>query len=219
MDFIRFRSIGEILYEVMTGLLFYPRTLWRVLLQPAEVSAEIDRAADSGQPAVDLVSPPLFLILSILAAHALDLVMRSALEPPAPVPAGNLLLLRLLAFSLLPLVMAAGTVRREGRPVDHATLRPAFDLQCFYVAPFALSASVAAVLIRSPVASMGIAGVALAVAAVAWHLCVQTRWLGGRLSVGRVSAFRTALWLSTVALFFSLVSAPLILGLPGARAA
>jgi hypothetical protein len=55
-----------------------------------------------------------------------------------------------VAFSLFPLVMAAGTLRRQGRPVDHATLREPFELQCLCAAPFALSLSVAAILVGSP---------------------------------------------------------------------
>ena len=217
MERLRFRTIGEILYEVMTGLLFYPRTLWRVLLWPAEALATSragreEAAAGGGPP--DLVSPPLFLFISILLAHALDLFLRGELGQAAPSAGLGPLLFRVVAFSLFPLVMAAGTLRRQGRPVDHATLREPFELQCLCAAPFALSLSVAAILVGSPTASTRLAGGAIGLAAVAWYLCVQTRWLHRRLAVGSFQAFRTAAWLFAVALFCCLPPALLILGPP-----
>ncbi|WP_165184870.1 hypothetical protein [Caulobacter soli] len=212
MERLRFRTIGEILYEVMTGLLFYPRTLWRVLLWPAE--AERDAAG----PSPDLVSPPLFLFLSILLAHALDLFLRSALGDAAQPPGLGPLLFRVVAFSLFPLVMATGTLRRQGSPVDHATLREPFELQCLCAAPFALSLSVAVILVVSPAGSVRLVGVTIGVAAIAWYLCVQTRWLRRRLAVGGFQAFRTATWLFVLALACCLPPALLILGAPRAQA-
>jgi hypothetical protein len=209
MERLRFRTLGEILYELMTGLLFYPRTLWRVLLQPTQV------ADAAGEPAADRVSPPLFLLTSILAAHGLDLAMRSELGQAAGVFDLAPLVFRVLAFSLLPLMLASGVLRREGRPVNHATLRIPFDLQCFYAAPLAISVSVAAVLARAPSPAVRLAGVLLGLGAAAWHLCVQTRWIRARLAVSRFRAFRTAFWLTGVALFFCLLSTPLIFGLAG----
>jgi hypothetical protein len=221
MDRLRFRTIGEILYEVMTGLLFYPRTLWRVLLWPAEALAGPqvgqDEAAGGGEagPPSDLVSPPLFLLISILLAHALDLGLRGELGQAAPSSGLGALLFRGLAFSLFPLVMAAGTLRRQGQRVDHATLREPFELQCLCAAPFALSLSVAAILVGSPALATRLAGGAIGLAAVAWYLCVQTRWLRRRLAVGQFRAFRSATWLFAVAAACCLPPALLILGPPG----
>jgi hypothetical protein len=218
MERVRFRTMGEILYEVMTGLLFYPRTLWRVLLWPAEALAPAQTGRDeaeanpAGAPA-DLVSPPLFLLISILLAQALDVFLRGQLGEAAASGLGPLLF-RVLAFSLFPLVMAAGTLRRQGRPIDHATLREPFELQCLCAAPFALSLSVAVILIGSPTGSTRLAGAAIGLAAVAWYLSVQTRWLHRRLAVGGFQAFRTAAWLFVVASFCCLPPALLILGQP-----
>ena len=212
MEFLRFRSIGDILYEMTLWMLFYPRTLWRVLLRPVEV--DCTRDGEFGEVFADLVSPPLFLFISILLAHALDLCLRSELGEAAQAPGLGPLLFRALAFSLFPLVMATGTLRRQGRPIDHTTLREPFELQCLCAAPFALSLSVAVILIGSPVEATRLAGAALGLAAVAWYLCVQTRWLHRRLAVGSFQAFRTAAWLFAVALFCCLPPALLILGPP-----
>jgi len=217
MERLRFRTIGEILYEVMTGLLFYPRTLWRVLLWPTEAAVLVERGRDEagvdaqGGPPPDLVSPPLFLLISILLAHALDLFLRGGWGDSASSDLGPLLF-RALAFSLFPLAMAAGTLRRQGRPVDHATLREPFELQCLCAAPFVLSLSVAVTLIGSPTVSTRWAGAAIGLAAVVWYLSVQTRWVRRRLAVGGFQAFRTAAWLFAVASFCCLPPALLILG-------
>jgi hypothetical protein len=189
------RSIEDLLYEAMTSLLFYPRALWRVLL-------EAGRGEAAGGPVAGLVSPPLFLMISILIAHALERAMGAGGDRPVAVSQVSLLIFRLLAFSLFPLVMTVGALRREGLPIDHATLREPFYRQCVYTAPFSISVCVAAVLVQSPAAPVRMAGAVLTLAATAWYLCVQTRWLGARLVVGRWRAFRTALWLLVVALSF-----------------
>lgn len=205
MEIQRFRSIGDLLYEMTLWLLFYPRTLWRVLLRPAEVG--------EAEPGAELVSPPLFLMISILAAHALDLAMRAQMGERAQGLDIGLLVFRVVAFSLFPLVMAVGVLKREGRPVDRQTVRGPFYLQCFYAAPFAISVSVAAVMARSPAGTVRMAAAGLILAAVAWHLCVQTRWIRARLAMGRWRAFGTAFWLTGVTLFFCVLSLPLIFGL------
>ena len=39
MDFVKIlRAFEEFLYEVLTWLLFYPRTLWRVTRRPLEMT-------------------------------------------------------------------------------------------------------------------------------------------------------------------------------------
>jgi hypothetical protein len=206
MEIPRFRSIGEVLYEMALWLLFYPRTLWRVLLRPAEVGM-----TGEGEPGAELVSPPLFLMISILVAHALDLAMRAELGERDDGLDLSLLVFRVVAFSLFPLVMAVGALKREGRPVDRQTLRGPFYLQCFYAAPFAISVSVAAVLARASAGSVRMAAAGLILAAVAWYLCVETRWLRSGLAVGRLRAFGVALWLFGLALSFCLAFALLAL--------
>jgi hypothetical protein len=208
MERLRFRSIGDTLYEMTLWMLFYPRTLWRVLLRPVEVDCTRDGEPD--EAFADLVSPPLFLMISILLAHVLGLTMRAEFgEPADPFDIGPLIF-RVMAFSLLPLVMAVGTLRREGWPVDRQTLQRPFYLQCFYAAPFAVSASVAMALGGSPAPPVRMAGVALGVAAVAWYLSVETRWVQSRLAVGRLRAFGVALRLFAGALFCCLALALMI---------
>jgi hypothetical protein len=201
MEIPRFRSIGEVLYEMTLWLLFYPRTLWRVLLRPAEVGDAVQCEGErEGEPEAELVSPPLFLLISILVAHALDLAMRAELGEQADGLDLGPLVFRVAAFGLFPLVMAVGALKQEGRPVDRQTLRGPFYLQCLYTAPFAISVSVAAVLARSPTGSVRMAGAGLILAATAWYLSVETRWLRAGRAVGSLRAFGAALWLFGLAL-------------------
>lgn len=204
MEIPRFRSIGEVLYEIALWLLFYPRTLWRVLLSPAEVGEAGD------EPGAELASPPLFLMISILVAHALDLAMRAELGQPVDGLDLGRLVFRVGAFGLFPLVMAVGALKREGRPVDRQTLRAPFYLQCLYAAPFAISVSVAVVLAGSPAGPVRMAGAGLILAASAWYLCVETRWLRSGRSSGALRAFGAALRLFGLALLLCLVFALLI---------
>ena len=212
MELLRFRAIGDSLYEMTLWMLFYPRTLWRVLLRPVEV--DCTRDGEPGEALADLVSPPLFLMISIVLAHVLALTMRAEFgEPADPLDVGPLIF-RVLAFSLLPLVMAVGTLRRQGGPVDRQTLQRPFYLQCFYAAPFAVSVSVAVALAGSPAPPVRLAGAALGLAAVAWYLSVETRWLQARLAVGRLRAFGVASRLFAGALFCCLALA-LVIFKPG----
>ena len=206
MEIPRFRSIGEILYEMTLWLLFYPRTLWRVLLRPAEVVI-IGDGAGEGEVGGELVSPPLFLMISILVAHGLDLAMRAELGQRTGGLDLGLLVFRVVGFTLFPLVMAVGALKREGRPVDRQTLRAPFYLQCLYAAPFAISVSVAVVLERSPAGSVRMAGAGLTLAAIAWYLGVETRWLRSGLAIGALRAFGAALRLFGLALLMCLAFA------------
>lgn len=201
------RSIEDWLYEGMTALLFYPGALWRVV-----TDADAGRDEEAGEPFAGLVSPPLFLMISILVAHLLDRALGVEVGGAVEGSEAAWLVFRLAVFSLFPLVMAVGALKREGRPIDQATLRRPFYRQCAYAAPFAISVSVGAVLVRAPASPVRLAGGALILAAVAWYLCVQTRWLGARLGVGRLRAFGAALRLFTVALGFCLMSALLVFG-------
>ena len=69
MDFIGIiRSLEELLYEVMSWLIFYPRTLWRTLTNPAAVTAYSD-AEQNDRPDeqyTDTLSPPLLLMITMV---------------------------------------------------------------------------------------------------------------------------------------------------------
>jgi len=203
MDFLKLvRSIEEFLYEAMTWLLFYPRTLWRCVRNPDWIIAYTDKelGESPGEQFTDLMSPPLFLIISIVIAHGLELALgqrlpatTSPLVSQIAASEQNLLIFRALMFSVFPLVMAAGLLHTRGTPIDRETLRSPFFLQCYLAAPFAVAASSAAALLRAHGATLHILGGMLLALAVTWFVVVQTRWLYRQLEVGWWRAFGLAL--------------------------
>jgi hypothetical protein len=73
MDFMKWlNSLDELLYEVMSWLLFFPITLWRSIVHPIRTMADIERQAALPEDAqyAAVLSPPLFLALALLLAHA-----------------------------------------------------------------------------------------------------------------------------------------------------
>ena len=65
------RSVEELLYEVMAWLLFYPLTLWKTLRRPLQTMAYEQKDKPDKQD-LETLSPPLFLVLSILLVHRGD---------------------------------------------------------------------------------------------------------------------------------------------------
>jgi hypothetical protein len=79
------RSIEEFLYEIMTWLVFYPRTLWQAIRHPRDLLRYSDH--EQGDAAMeqytDTLSPPLFLMLTVLIAHGLELLFKAKLNVPS----------------------------------------------------------------------------------------------------------------------------------------
>ncbi|HSX55519.1 MAG TPA: hypothetical protein VLG14_09490 [Sphingomonas sp.] len=195
------RSIEEFLYEVMTWLVFFPRTLWQVIRHPAKMIDYSDHE-QTDQPAeqyTDTISPPLFLMLTILLCHGLELTLHMNLDG-AKTGLGktflnseeNLLIFRVIVSSIYPLVFATGLLKRSDRRVDRNTLRAPFFSQCYLAALFTLALSLNTLLVRSSdIRALIAAGVVLLLI-VAWYVAVQTLWFAQHLKVGRGRAFGIA---------------------------
>lgn len=223
MEFLKFiRSIEELLYEVMTWLLFYPRTMWRVVTRPGSLIDETtsELAEKDEEQFLDLVSPPLFLMLSILLAHALELAahvdtgeLKSELARRVTASDTNLLIFRVVVFSLFPLVMAVGLLKRQRRPIDRKILRRPFYLQCFYAAPFAIFTSGGVILARLDLPMPArLAGLALWLATTGWYLAVQAHWFRRLLGVGPWRGLAIALERLTFGFLLTIAAALLLLG-------
>jgi hypothetical protein len=203
MDFVKLlRSFEEFLYEILTWLLFYPRTLWRVLRHPLAMmrysDGEQNDAPENQYRAA--LSPPLFLMISIIVAHLLELGAHDS----AALSKGfrgifqtdqTFLLLRCVVFGLYPLAFAAALIRRKGEPLDRNSLRAPFFAQCYVSAPFALMLSAAGIGGRMTDPLVVAASGLLLAAAVAWFLSLQTQWFRDRLGMSLARAFGMALGL------------------------
>lgn len=197
MDFFAIiRSLEELLYEVMSWLIFYPRTLWRTLVNPTAIAAYSDAEQDD-KPAeqyADTLSPPLLLMITMVLTYALahgiaPTQLKTTTEAGKEIAssAKNLLLLRALIFAIIPLVIATIALRRNHVAIDRTTLRRPFYSQCFLVTPFALMVQIAIAIQRLP--GWGNAtGIGLGVLAFLWFGWAQTGWFAARLKLPRAAA-------------------------------
>lgn len=151
------RSIEDLLYEIMTWLVFYPRTLLKLLRHPLQMTSYSDREQDDAadEQYTDTLSPPIFLILTVLLCHAAELALGQQVDQVSGVLANlfanseeTLLIYRLLAFSIVPLVFAVGMVNRSKLPIDRKTLREPFFSQCYLGALYVLIFSAASIIMR-----------------------------------------------------------------------
>ncbi len=132
MDFMNLlKSFENFIFEVVSWLYFYPRTLWLSLFRPGEMMAYADDELDDlpGDQYESTISPPLFLLITILlATWASDTI--SGPDDPATTPAflldwKNSLLLTASIFSVYPLVMAiACCSSRSARSTAARCARP-----------------------------------------------------------------------------------------------
>lgn len=201
MDLMRIlRSLEEFLYELVGWLVFYPRTLWRILCHPAAIAryTRQELAQDQERQFTETISPVLMLILSVVLAHAFEIASRLPL-PQVATPAGRLLfgseqgllLTRCVVFCAYALVAALVTLRQQREAVTRDTLRIPFSIQAFLVSPFVLFLSAGMLLARMPGTWHSRIGIALAVGACLWYL-----W-------ARASAYRALVgggWIAALAL-------------------
>ena len=140
MDLLKIlRSFEEFLFEAVSWLVFYPLTLWRILRGPLAAMDYSDREqSDSEERRYDdALSPPLFLLATIVLTNLLSMALH---VPPPPEATDlsrvvyasqqNLVLFRSLAFSLIPLVAAVTLLRHEKKRISRETLRAPFYAQC-----------------------------------------------------------------------------------------
>lgn len=192
MDFLKLlRSLEEFLYELCTWLLFFPRTLFRVLVHPRRMAAYVDSELEAKEDRRfdDAISPPMFLMLAVLAAHGVELLLHQTVVGTNTLSRdilGNeesLLLYRSVTFAIWPLVMTIYLLHRRRVPITRESMRRPFFMQCYLTAPFAIALSTSMVFVRMPGALSTRIGLACALAACLWYLVVQAGWL--RVVLGR----------------------------------
>jgi hypothetical protein len=195
MDFMNIlKSFENFIFEVVGWLYFYPRTLWLSLFRPGEMMAYADDELDDlpADQYETTISPPLFLLITILLATWASEAI-SGPDDPATTPAflldwKNSLLLTASIFSVYPLVLAITLLRQQGREIDRRALRPPFYSQCFVAAPFALANAIAMALGVLETETAMMAGLAVFAAALLWYFVLQTRWFARQLGVSTLRA-------------------------------
>ncbi|QNA83552.1 hypothetical protein G4G27_05700 [Sphingomonas sp. So64.6b] len=203
MSFVQFlKSLDDFLYEVMTWLIFYPITMWRTLRRPLAMMnyADTELGDNVEQQYTDTLSPPLFLLLTLLLSHVIEL----ALVGENPIVKDNqgvsmlisddtsLLVMRLVMFSIFPLIMAAGLLRRQRTPFTRDTLKQPFYSQCYVAAPFAFLVGFAATIAQCHWTWSGLAALAIIAVAFIWYGTLQSRWFAIHLKTSALHGFGIA---------------------------
>ncbi len=186
MDFIRIlRSLEEFLYEVMTWLVFYPRTLLRTALHPIEVldysRAELRKPEE--EQFQDTLSAPLFLMLTMVISHGIEMALH--LHPLAGAGHAaekllgsdqNLVILRSVMFAVFPLMFALEQVKSAKLPLTRKSLRGPFFGECYPASVFCLATGIGSTAIQAwP--GHAIVGGLIIFTAIFWYLALQVGWL------------------------------------------
>ncbi|WP_369059249.1 hypothetical protein ABOZ73_16725 [Caulobacter sp. 73W] len=179
-------SLDELLFRVMSWLVFYPLTLWRTMLHPLRMTTFADQQMTEAEERrhVATVSPPLFLFLSLLVSHGLEL----ALVGDSPLLSEHhrlgglvnddtsLLVMRLAFFAVFPLLVSIRLLQRRRAALTRDTLKPPFYSQCYLAAPFALTVGMAATLMQTHAPWAELTGAAMVLIALVWFIAVETAW-------------------------------------------
>lgn len=201
MDFMNLlRSAELLLYEVVSWLVFFPLTLWRCITRPLDmmVYAEDELTQTPDEQFADLLSPPIFLFLTLLLAHFLQssVVQTDVAFEGVLADERNLLTLRALAFSLFPLLLGLQHVKLAQQPLTRKTLRPMFYAQCYVTVPFVFAVDLALLCGKLPFDGAGTLGTVIFGAGLVWYVRAVT--LG--FTVHREVPRRTALAQSLLAI-------------------
>jgi hypothetical protein len=181
------RSLDELLFEVMTWLIFYPVTLWRSVRHPlATMQYAHDELAKKDAPQfAATLRPPLFLLVTVMLAYAVEL----AAVGESPVITSDIgvadliddnqsvMIYRIVAFALFPVAMAAIETALARQPITREGLHEPFYAQCFLAAPFVLVLCLAGTAIRRPEPWLEPAAFVVALISSALYVAAETAWL------------------------------------------
>jgi len=207
------KSFEVLLYEVMSWLVFYPRTMWRSIRHPLSLMerTEDELKLTPAEQFRDVVSPPIFLLLTVVAANGIEVVVvgnNRLIDEGIGLAAmitdnTSLILFRLVAFATLPVISGVFALAVMRRPVDRDTLQPVFYGQCFVTTPVVLLFSIGATLTRLPQPAANIPATILFIAASIFYVAVEAAWFvweAKRSTVAAIAWAISAFILCTLAL-------------------
>lgn len=219
MNFFGFlKSLDNLLFEVMSWIIFYPITLWRCLVRPLSMMAYAqDELKNDEQPFGEALSPPIFLLITVVVAHGVELaaIGQSALVTQTTGLAAlvtddtTLIVLRLIIFATIPTIMAVQTLWWSKRKLDRANLERPFYAQCYAVTPLVLVVSLLATWVTSRPDGAGEMHAIGYLAVLAWFLVTQVSWFRGDLQTG----IGRSMLIAGLGLFQSLVAVLLFMWL------
>jgi hypothetical protein len=204
------KSLEELLYELVSWLIFYPITMWRSVVRPLSMMRYADmeltdRPEDQYQ---DTLSPPLFLLITLLLSQGLSASLPSIYDPSEAArelgSGSNLLIARGVIFGIYPLCMAVTLLRSKTVSITRNSLRPPFFSQCYIAAPFAFLLVLGLDFLSMPQDQGRLAGIVTIMVALTWYSQAQSRWFMRDLGIGAARAlalFVCAFLLASVAAF------------------
>lgn len=220
MDFIRIiRSVEELVFELLSWIVFYPYTLWRAVRHPLALALEVSKVMTEN---VDHqfrhhLSPILFLLISIGLAHAIELGMNEQVQlvpsrTAAVIEQSDLFLiiLRATLWGMVPLVIGLGHEIISGRRVSRNGLRARFLEQCFYAGPLALGLSTAIAFGRYQPSDLMPYALALGGVTAIWFFATQVTWTRYELRVSTPRAAGLTLFWIACAIAVNLVAIVII---------
>ncbi|WP_304618478.1 MFS transporter permease [Paracoccus sediminilitoris] len=214
------RSAEQLLYEVVSWLVFYPLTLWRCLKHPLAMIGYAENELNKPPEAQfqDALSPPIFLFLTLLLVHLIQtgVFQDSVILSGVLGDTRNLLVFRAVAFSLFPILLGLQHVRLAGLRLSRETLRPMFYAQCYVTVPAVLALDVALMLGKSSAAWSDAAAWVVFLGGLIWYAGALMRGFMDHRGVTRGRALRQtvlALVLGStsfvIAMLLSLLTGPL----------
>ncbi len=204
------KSLEELLCELVSWLVFYPVTMWRSVVRPLGMMryADIELTDKPEDQYQDTLSPPLFLLITLLLSQGLSASLPSVYDPTEAArelgSGSNLLIARGVIFGIYPLCMAVTLLRSKTVSITRNSLRPPFFSQCYVAAPFAFVLVLGLDFLSMPQGQGTLAGIVAIVVALTWFAQAQVRWLMHDLGIGVARAlviFVGAFLLATVAAF------------------
>ncbi|MDM9623310.1 MULTISPECIES: permease [unclassified Rhizobium] len=171
MDFMKLlKLLEELLYEMVSWLVFYRITMWRSSVGPFRMMQYAD---DELADRPESPSYPSDRTCGF-QRPSLDLCGRSPSRAPfinrqSPAARG-------VISGVLPLVMAVTLVKRKKIRLTRETLRPPFYSQCYVASLFVLFAGFGLDLILIPHQSGLAAGIGVVAVATIWYGLAQVRW-------------------------------------------
>ena len=208
MDFMKlFKSLEELLYEIIVTLVFFPKTLWLTFRYPQRMMdyADTELGDVQSEQYKDTLSPPLFLMMcvgiSYLAERAAPGPQDLSALPSFMQNPENLLALRVLIFSLFPLMMSLRLLNGLNIPLDRDTLRPPFFAQCFVAAPVAMMVGLSQTIRHMAAPHSGYVASALLFVTLYWYFRQQAFWFEAKLKRGMFRSWLMGIGMGIVTAF------------------
>lgn len=197
------KSFEVLLYEIMSWIVFYPRTLWRSVRHPLKMMKRSDSELQlpPAEQFRDIISPPIFLLLTVIATYGFEVAVVGS-NPLIDNGIGlagliqdntSLILFRLINFASLPMIAATLGIAAKRQPLDRGTLQPLFYGQCFVTTPVVLLCTFAATLSRLPNPILDDVAFALLAVATVFYVSVETAWFAEESGRSRLRGFAWAM--------------------------